>query len=85
MIIGISSPCLIRLRHRRTRSLERYASIDPCNYVIKIEPHLQPLTEEVVSHNSAITNDGARLNIAMYMPDFFCGGSHSFEPRKALS
>ena len=31
-----------------------------------IEPHLQPLTEESLSHNSAITDEGARHNISMH-------------------
>ena len=33
---------------------------------VTIEPHLQPLTGEVLSHRSTITNDGARLDVAMY-------------------
>ena len=36
-----------------------------------IEPHLQPLTGEILSHNSAITDAGARLDVAMYR---FWGG-----------
>ena len=31
-----------------------------------IEPQLQPLTGETLSHNSAITDEGACLDIAMY-------------------
>ena len=31
-----------------------------------IEPHLQPLSGESLSHRSAITEDGARLDVAMY-------------------
>ena len=30
------------------------------------EPHLQPLSGESLSHRSAITEDGARLDVAMY-------------------
>ena len=33
---------------------------------VTIEPHLQPLTGEILSHNSAITDAGARLDVAMY-------------------
>ena len=33
---------------------------------VTIEPHLQPLTGEVMSHKSAITGDRARLDVAMY-------------------
>ena len=33
---------------------------------VTIEPHLQPLTGETLSHNSAFTDEGARLDIAMY-------------------
>ena len=33
---------------------------------VTIEPHLQPLTGEVMSHNTAVTEDGARLDVAMY-------------------
>ena len=36
-----------------------------------IEPHLQPLTGEVMSHNFAITDDGVHLDVAMY--DFWGG------------
>ena len=36
------------------------------------EPHLQLLTGEVLSHNSAIIDDRARLDVAMY--GFFWGG-----------
>ena len=38
---------------------------------VTIEPHLQPLTGEILSHNSAITDAGARLDVAMYA---FWGG-----------
>lgn len=31
-----------------------------------IESHLQPLTGEHLSYNSAITEDGARLDVAMF-------------------
>ena len=33
---------------------------------VTTEPHLQPLLGESLSHRSAITEDGARLDIAMY-------------------
>ena len=33
---------------------------------MKIKPHLQLLTGKVISHNSAITDDGARLDVAVY-------------------
>ena len=33
---------------------------------VTIETHLQPLTGELMSYNSAITDDGARLDVAMY-------------------
>ena len=33
---------------------------------VTIEPHLQPLSGETLSHQSAITEDGACLDVAMY-------------------
>ena len=39
---------------------------------VTIEPHLQPLTGEVLSDNFAIT-DGGRIDVAMYG---FWGGYH---------
>ena len=33
---------------------------------VTIEPHLQPLTGEVMSYNSAIIDDEACLDVAMY-------------------
>ncbi len=33
---------------------------------VAIESHLQPLTGEHLSYNSAITEDGARLDVAMF-------------------
>ena len=33
---------------------------------VTTEPHLQPLSGESLSHRSAITEDGARLDVAMY-------------------
>jgi len=33
---------------------------------VTIEPHLQPLTGEVMSHNSAIADYGASLDVALY-------------------
>ena len=33
---------------------------------VTTEPHLQPLSRESMYHRSAITEDGARLDIAMY-------------------
>ena len=35
-------------------------------YGVTTEPHLQPLSGESLSHRSAITEDGARLDVAMY-------------------
>ena len=36
-----------------------------------IKPHIQLLTGEVLSHRSAVTSEGARLDVAIYG---FCGG-----------
>ena len=33
---------------------------------VTTEPHLQPLSGESLSHRLAITEDGARLDVAMY-------------------
>ena len=38
----------------------------PCCHGVTIEQHFQPLTGENMSHNTAITDDGARLDISMY-------------------
>ena len=41
------------------------ATAEVCHGVTT-EPHLQPLSGESLSHRSAITEDGARLDVAMY-------------------
>ena len=53
------------LRHNEVRDITASWLTEVCHGVA-IEPHLQSLTGEELSHNSAITDDGARLDVAMY-------------------
>ena len=55
------------VRHNEVCDITASLLSEVCHKVT-IEPHLQPLTdsEEVMSYNSAITDDGARLDVAMY-------------------
>ena len=60
------------LRHNEVRDLTAKLMTEVCHDVC-IEPHLQPLTGEVLEGNSAITSDGARLDVAI---NGFWGGMH---------
>ena len=51
------------IRHNEVRDLTASMLKDICHDVC-IEPHLQPLSGEVMSHRSAITDIGARLDIS---------------------
>ena len=53
------------IRHNEVRDITGSLLSEVCHGVT-IEPHLQPLAGEVMSHNSAITDDGGRLDVAMY-------------------
>ena len=53
------------IRHNEVRDITASLLSEVCHGVT-IEPHLQPLTGEVMSHNTAVTEDGARLDVAMY-------------------
>ena len=53
------------IRHNEVRDITASLLSEVCHGVT-IEPHLQPLTGEVMSHNTTVTEDGARLDVAMY-------------------
>ena len=53
------------IRHNEVRHITASLLSEVCHRVT-IEPHLQPLTGEVMSHNTAATEDGVRLDVAMY-------------------
>ena len=53
------------MRHNEVRDITATLLAEVCHGVT-IEPHLQPLSGESLSHRSAITEDGARLDVAMY-------------------
>ena len=53
------------MRHNEIRDITALLLTEVCHGVT-IEPHLQPLSGEILSHRSAITEDGARLDVAMY-------------------
>ena len=53
------------VRHNEVRDITATLLTEVCHGVTT-EPHLQPLTGESLSHRSAITEDGARLDVAMY-------------------
>ena len=64
------------IQHNEVRDITASWLSEICHGVA-IGPHLQPLTEEVLSHNSAIIDDRARLNVAMY--GFLGGGGGRFK------
>ena len=51
------------IQHNEVRDITASWLSEVCHGVT-IEPHLQPLTGEILSHNSAITDTGARLDVA---------------------
>ena len=53
------------VRHNEVRDITATLLTEVCHGVTT-EPHLQPLTGESLSHRSAIAEDGARLDVAMY-------------------
>lgn len=53
------------VRHNEVRDITASLLTEVCHGVT-IEPHLQPLSGESLSHRSAINQDGARLDVAMY-------------------
>ena len=53
------------VRHNEVRDITATLLTEVCHGVTT-EPHLQPLSGECLSHRSAITEDGARLDVAMY-------------------
>ena len=53
------------VRHNEVRDITATLLTEVCHGVTA-EPHLQPLSGESLCHRSAITEDGARLDIAMY-------------------
>ena len=53
------------MRHNEVRDITATLLTKVCHGVTT-EPHLQPLSGESLSHRSAITEDGARLDVAMY-------------------
>ena len=60
------------LRHNEVRDLTAKLMSEVCHEVCT-EPHLQPLTGEALNGASAITTDGARLDVAA---NGFWGGRH---------
>ena len=59
------------MRHNEVRDITTTLLTEVCHGVTT-GPHLQLLSGESMSHRSAITEDGARLDIAMY--GFWGGG-----------
>ena len=53
------------VRHNEVRDITATFLTEVCHGVTT-EPHLQPLSGESLSYRSAITEDGARLDVAMY-------------------
>ena len=53
------------MRHNEVRDITATLLTEVCHGVTT-EPHLQPLSGESLSHRSANTQDGARLDVAMY-------------------
>ena len=51
------------VRYNEVRDITATLLTEVCHRVTT-EPHRQPLTEESLSHCSAITEDGARLDVA---------------------
>ena len=60
------------LRHNEVRDLTAKLMTEVCHDVC-VEPHLQPLSGESLNANSAISTDGARLDVAA---NGFWGGRH---------
>ena len=53
------------VKHNKVRDITASLLTEVC-HAVTIEPHLQSLSGESFSHRSAITEDGARLDVAMY-------------------
>ena len=53
------------MRHNEVRDITASLLTEVCHGVAT-EPHLQPLSGETMLHRSAITDDGTRLDVAMY-------------------
>ena len=53
------------VRHNEVRDITASLLSEVC-YGVTIEPHLQSLSGETLSHRSAIIDDGARLDISIY-------------------
>ena len=53
------------IRHNEVCDITSSMFLEVCHGVT-IKPHLQPLTGEVMSQNSAIADDGAHLDVTMY-------------------
>ena len=53
------------MRHNEVRDITATLFTEVCHGVTT-SPHLQPLSGESLCHRSAITEDGARLDVAMY-------------------
>ena len=53
------------IRHNEVRDVTASMLSEVC-HAVTIEPHLQPLSGESLSHRSANTEDNARLDIAAY-------------------
>ena len=58
------------IRHNEVRDFTANLMTEVCHDVC-VEPNLQPITGEVLSHATAISDDGARLDIAAN--GFWCG------------
>ena len=53
------------MKYNKVRDITASLLTEVC-HAVTIEPHLQSLSGESFSHRSAITEDGARLDVAMY-------------------
>ena len=53
------------MRHNEVRDITATLLTEVCHGVMT-EPHLQSLSGESLSHHSTNTQDGARLDVAMY-------------------
>ena len=60
------------LRHNKVRDLTAKVMMEVCHDVC-VEPHLQPVTGEVLAGTSSISTDGARLDVPA---NGFWGGRH---------
>ena len=52
------------MRHKEVRHIAA-TLLTEVYHGVTIEPHLEPLSGESLSHHSAITEDGAQLDVAM--------------------